>query len=70
MFKVFRWKPDHRFKPLRDYRRMNARTRGILLRLIRGQKVSVVAMIEGVSRQRVNDLNIRLRSGYWGWPAL
>lgn len=70
MFKVFRFKPDRRFKPRRDYRRMSARTRGVLLRLIRGQKPSVVALIEGVSRQRVNDLNARLRSGYWGWPSL
>lgn len=69
MLQVFRWKPDRRFQPRRDYRRINSRTRNILLRLIRGQKPSVIALIEGTSKNRVHDLNARLRSGYWGWPT-
>lgn len=60
--------PDKRFQAARDYRKCGKRTVRILLRLIKGQKPSVVALAEGVSRTWVNDLQVRLRSGYWSFP--
>lgn len=48
-----------------EFRNLNSRTQKILSRLVAGDKQHDIAREEKVSRNRVWELNQRLRAGYW-----